>query len=134
MIYGIGIDIIEIKRIQQSIEKFGDAFINKIFTKKEIEYCSTKPDKYQHFAARFAGKESVAKALSSLAPNGFNWKDIEIFNLDNGLPQVKLFGKLSEFIDEEKSIMITMSHSENYVTSFAIIFQKNLQLNQKGII
>lgn len=134
MIYGIGIDIIEIKRIQKSIEKFGDAFINKIFTKTEIEYCSTKPDKYQHFAARFAGKEAVAKALSSLAPNGFNWKDIEIFNLDNGLPQVKLFGKLSEFIDEEKSIMITMSHSENYVTSFAIIFQKNLILNQKGII
>lgn len=124
MILGIGIDIIEINRIQKSIEKYGNAFIDKIFTKNEIEYCSNKAAKYQHFAARFAGKEAVAKALSSLAPNGFNWKDIEIYNLDNGLPQVKLFNKLSTFIDSSKSIMISMSHSEEYVSCFAIIFRK----------
>lgn len=126
MIYGIGIDIIEIVRIKKSINKYGDAFINKIFTKNEIEYCINKPNIYQHFAARFAGKEAVAKALSTMAPNGFNWKDIEIYNLENGLPQVKLFGKLAGFIDQTKSLMISMSHSDKYVTCFAIIYHNRL--------
>ncbi|GAB4128818.1 MAG: holo-ACP synthase [Ignavibacteriales bacterium] len=123
MIFGIGIDIIEITRIEQSIEKFGDSFLNKIFTQTEINYCKDKPNKYQHFAARFAGKEAVAKALSSIAPNGFNWKDIEIYNKSNGQPEVKLFGSLAELLTDEKGLKLTMSHSENYVSCFAIIYK-----------
>lgn len=125
MVYGIGIDIIEIERIKQSIEKFGKLFLNKIFTATEIEYCKDKPNKYQHYAARFAGKEAIAKALSSIAPNGFNWKDIEIYNKPNGQPEVKLFGSLTKLLTEEKGLKLTMSHSENYVSCFAIIFKKD---------
>ena len=56
MIFGIGVDIIEIDRIKKSIEKFGDNFLNKIYTKTELEYCQSKKNKYQHYAARFAAK------------------------------------------------------------------------------
>lgn len=76
-----GTDIIEISRIKQSIEKLGDTFINKIFTKGEIAYCESKgKQKYQHYAARFAAKEAAFKAVSSELPDKYalNWKDYEI--------------------------------------------------------
>ncbi len=60
MIFGIGIDIIEIERVKESIEKYDKAFLNKIYTQTELDYCLSKKNKYQHFAARFAAKEAIA--------------------------------------------------------------------------
>lgn len=76
-----GTDIIEISRIKQSIEKLGDTFINKIFTKGEIAYCEAKgKNKYQHYAARFAAKEATFKAISSELEDKYflDWKDYEV--------------------------------------------------------
>lgn len=125
MIFGIGIDIIEIERIQQSVEKFGGRFLNKIFTEGELEYSLSKKNKFQHLAARFAAKEAIAKALATGWSKGFRWKDIEIYNEKNGLPQVNLTGALAKFISGEKSLKITMSHSDHYVTCFAILYSSN---------
>ena len=125
MIFGIGIDIIEIERIQKSIEKFDQLFLNKIFTQTELDYCSNKKNKYQHFAARFAAKEAIAKALATGWSKGFRWKDIEIYNEKSGMPNVKLRGNLKHFLGADKSLKITMSHSEHYVTCFAIIYANN---------
>ena len=66
MIFGIGIDIEETARIKKSVEKFGDAFLNKIFTQTELDYSLSKKNKYQHLAARFAAKEAIAKAVEAL--------------------------------------------------------------------
>ncbi|MBU1098169.1 MAG: holo-[acyl-carrier-protein] synthase [Ignavibacteriae bacterium HGW-Ignavibacteriae-2] len=121
MVLGIGIDIIEIERIKKSVDKFGDHFLNKIFTKTEIEYCLSKANKYQHLAARFAAKESIAKALSFSGENGFSWQDIEIYNEKNGMPKVKLSGKLKILVGEDKQLQITMSHSDHYVTCSALL-------------
>ncbi|MCB0732363.1 MAG: holo-ACP synthase [Ignavibacteriae bacterium] len=125
MIFGIGIDIIEIERIKSSVEKFGNIFLNKIYTKTELDYCLQKKNKYQHLAARFAAKEAIAKALATGWSKGFKWKDIEIFNEVSGMPNVKLHGYLEKFLGSEKSLKITMSHSEHYVTCFAIIYSNN---------
>lgn len=122
MVIGIGIDIIEIERITQSIDRFGEKFLNKVFTQVELEYCMGKKNKYQHLAARFAAKEAVAKALSEGWDGGFNWKDIEIYNELSGKPSVKLYGKLGEYLGQDKSLKITMSHSRHYVTCFAIAY------------
>lgn len=122
MVLGVGIDIIEIERIQRSIEKFDELFLNKIFTETELDYCLSKKNKYQHFAARFAAKEAIAKAMATGWSKGFRWKDIEIFNEPNGRPMVNLFGNLKKFLDEGKKLKITMSHSEHYVTCFAILY------------
>jgi holo-[acyl-carrier protein] synthase len=124
MVLGIGIDIIEIERIKESIEKLGDRFLNKIYTKKELEYCNSKANKYQHYAARFAAKEAIYKAISSLYKEGIGWHEVEIFNEPNGMPSVKLFGKLKNFLGDDKELKITMSHSNNYVTCFAILYIK----------
>lgn len=123
MVLGIGIDIIEIERIQQSYEKFGDRFLNKIFTQTEKDYCLGKKNLYQHLAARFAAKEAVSKALSTGWSKGFRWKDIEIYNEKSGMPRVKLYGELKQFLEGDKDLKITMSHSDHYVTCFAIIYQ-----------
>ncbi len=125
MIFGIGIDIIEIERIEESVNKFGDRFLNKIFTEVELEYSLTKKNKFQHLAARFAAKEAIAKALATGWSKGFRWKDIEIYNEKSGLPKVKLSGNLAEFLGDNKSLQITMSHSHHYVTCFAIIYINN---------
>jgi holo-[acyl-carrier protein] synthase len=122
MVLGIGIDIIEIDRIKKSVDKFGDLFINKIFTETEKEYCLSKKNKYQHLAARFAAKEAIFKAISSATGFSFGWKDLEIYNEKNGMPHVKLLGKLSDILSDGKDLKITMSHSVNYVTCFAILY------------
>jgi len=123
MVLGLGIDIIEIDRIKQSIETYGEKFLNKIFTKNEIEYSITKPNQYQHFAARFAAKEAIYKALSSDTNQVYSWQDVEIYNEKNGLPKVKFYGALKNYLNENKQIKISMSHSEHYVTCVAILYQ-----------
>lgn len=123
MILGIGIDIIEIERIKESVDRFGDAFLNKIFTKTELDYSLSKKNKYQHLAARFAAKEAIAKALYSVGDEGFEWKNVEIYNEPNGLPKANLFGKLKELLAEGNELKITMSHSNHYVTCFAVLYK-----------
>lgn len=121
MVLGIGVDIIEIERIKKIIDRFEDRFLKKIYTENEINYCITKVNKYQHFAARFAAKEAIYKALTETGQKIANWKNIEVFNQSNGLPIVKTYGKLKEYLSDDKEIKLTISHSDNYVVCFAII-------------
>ncbi len=123
MVIGIGTDIIEIDRIKNSIEKNGDRFLSKIYTHNEIEYCQRKANKYQHFAARFAAKEAVYKALATGWQELLSWQEIEIFNEPTGMPQVTMRGKLKEFLADDKSLKISISHSKNYVVCVAIIYK-----------
>jgi len=121
MVLGLGIDIIEIARIKKSIDKYGERFLNKVFTNEEIKYCNAKFNKYQHYAARFAAKEAVYKALASGWKEGLRWKDIEI----SGMPSINPTGKLKSFLSNDTQLRISISHSENYVTSVAIIFKNS---------
>ncbi|MEW6654216.1 MAG: holo-ACP synthase [Bacteroidota bacterium] len=124
MILGIGIDIIEIERIKKSVDQYGDHFLTKIYTETEIEYAKSKNNMYQHFAARFAAKEAIYKALSSDTDKIYSWHDVEIYNERNGLPKVNFYGELKDYLNEDKQLKISMSHSENYVTCVAILFTK----------
>lgn len=121
MILGTGIDIIEIERIEKSVNDYKEHFLNKIYTQNELDYCLAKKNKMQHLAARFAAKEAIIKAISPLYEEGVSWKDIEIYNEKSGIPRVRLLGKLSSLIDETRDLKISMSHSDHYVTCFAIL-------------
>lgn len=125
-----GIDIIEVERVKQNIEKHGNNFLNKVYTQKEIEYCeSKKSQKYQSYAARFAGKEAVFKAISKQLKNKFEigWQDIEILNDENGRPFVNL--NINEHASENMLIAlqnlqidISLSHIKTTaIASVAII-------------
>jgi len=124
MIIGIGTDIIEIDRIRKSIDKFGSQFVDRIYTEKEKEYCYSKKNSSQHFAARFAAKEAVVKSLASIKERGFVWTEIEIVNASGGKPEVVLKGSLGNVLNGNKDILISVSHSHNYVTAFAVFQDK----------
>lgn len=112
-----GVDIIEINRIKESIENLGENFCNKIYTKKEIEYCEGKKNmKYQHYAARFAAKEAIFKAVSKILENKYSltWTDVEILNDENGRPIINFINKEFEQI---KSIDISISHCKEYAVA-----------------
>ena len=119
-----GTDIIEISRIKQSIESLGDKFLNKIYTEKEIKYCESKgKQKFQHYAARFAAKEAVYKAISELLKDKYelDWKDYEIISDENGRPTV-LIHKLK--LDNIENIDISISHCKEYAVANTVILLK----------
>ena len=122
-----GIDIIEVERIKENIEKHGDRFLNKIFTQKEIEYCESKnTQKYQSYSGRFAAKEAVFKALSYKLDNKYEieWKDIEIVNDENGRPVVNVYGKPKEIIKNSDNIDISITHvKEMALASVVAVFE-----------
>jgi holo-[acyl-carrier protein] synthase len=120
MVRGIGVDIIEIGRIQKSIENLGDGFLTKIFTPGEIQYCSSKNNAAQHFAARFAAKEAVSKALATGWSGDFAWKDVEVMNDPLGQPRITLSGKLKEALIGS-TILASLSHSESHVVAMVLI-------------
>lgn len=112
-----GVDIIEIERIKKSIETIGDKFINRIFTKKEIEYCENKKNqKYQHYAARFAAKEAIFKAISEMIDDKYaiSWKEFEIINDKNDRPQIYIH---NEKLKNIKQIDVSISHCKQYAVA-----------------
>lgn len=119
-----GIDIIEVGRIKENIEKHGDKFLNKIYSNREIEYSEKKGvQKYQTYAGKFAAKEAVFKAVSNILDNKFEveWKDIEILNDENGRPFVSLNWKYNNNIQIDLSI----SHIELVaISSVSILFME----------
>ena len=120
MIQGIGVDIIEIQRIQSSIDRFGETFLRKIFTDAEITYCRSRKSPSQHFAARFAAKEAVSKALSTGWSGEFEWKNVEVMNETSGKPKVILHGTTARALEKSR-VLLSLSHSESSVVAFAII-------------
>jgi holo-[acyl-carrier protein] synthase len=92
MITGIGIDVVQNDRIRGSIERFGDRFLNRIYTEGEIEYCSKTSQPEIHYAARFAAKEAAFKALGTGWAAGVKWKDVEVVRLPSGKPELHLYG------------------------------------------
>lgn len=111
MIAGIGTDIIEVDRILRLLEK-DEAFRLKIFTETEIQYCESKKNKAESFAARFAAKEAMFKAMGTGWRGEMKFTDIEVVNDELGKPEVKTYGAVSEFLDQKKikHIHISMSH------------------------
>ncbi len=118
---GIGHDIIEINRIEESISKFGDRFYNKLFTQKEINYCLEKASPAIHFAGRFAAKEAIAKALGTGFGEHLKWLDIEITNDDLGKPNVAFLNDLQKDYPNYLP-SISISHTKSMASAFAIIY------------
>lgn len=119
-----GVDIIEIERVKNSIEDLGDKFLNKVFTKNEIEYCeSKKKQKYQHYAARFAAKEAVFKAISKNLEDKYSvsWKDFEVANDKQGRPNINLIGFDTKEIE---NIDISISHCKQYAVANVTVLYK----------
>lgn len=121
----IGVDIVSTDRISKNLDKSNERFINRIYTKEEINYCRSKQNIVYHFAGKMACKEAVSKALNINWENGINWKDIEIINEKNGVPKVLLHGEAKKVAYEKKvkEIQISISHEKDYAVAFAITIE-----------
>ena len=122
MIFGTGIDIIEVGRIKNSIRKYSGRFKKKIFTQKEIDYCHSQADPAKHFAARFTVKEAVLKCFGTGMTGGILWKDIEVGKLSSGQPVLNLHGNGKKLFNQLKlkHIHVSITHDKTYAVAHAI--------------
>jgi holo-[acyl-carrier protein] synthase len=118
LIFGTGIDIIEVDRVKDRISKV-NGLKEEIFTKREIGYCESKKNKAQHYAARYAAKEAFFKAIGTGWRDGMKFIEIEILNNELGKPEVVLYGKTKKFCDVQliNNIHVSISHIKKIVTA-----------------
>jgi len=121
-IFGIGIDIVDTERIARSIDEFGDRFLERVFTASEREYCGRMNYAERHYAARFAAKEAIAKALGIGIGASLGWKDMEILRTDSGKPYLLLRGNGKAFADQNgiNEVLISLSHSDDHAAANAV--------------
>ena len=117
MIIGTGVDITEVKRLKEAVEKWGNYFLGRVFTKQELENALTRGSYYQHLAGRFAAKEAVFKALGDAK---LQWQDVQILNDKQGKPHCSILNGSAKKLD----VFISISHVKNYAVANAIVTQK----------
>ena len=127
MIYGNGIDIIDIKRIRRVIKKYGNRFKKRCFSDNEIERSDKRLNSVESYAKRYAAKEACAKALGTGLARGVFWKDIEVENNQYGKPLIKLHGKAKEIFknmnkNSNKKIEVSLSDEKKYAIANVIIY------------
>ncbi len=122
MIFGIGIDLIEVERVAEKIGKKA-GFKELVFSKREIDYCEQMTNKYEHYAARFAAKEAFFKALGTGWRNGTAFNEVEIINNENGKPEISFSGITAVTVEEMKlgKISVSLSHLKTMATAVVII-------------
>jgi len=113
VIVGIGIDLAEVDRIREAIERHGQRFIQRIYTEKEIAYVERKANKFERYAARFAAKEAGMKAVGTGWKRGVRWRDFEVTNLPSGRPTLQLYGEAAKFAENlgVRNIALSITHT-----------------------
>ena len=118
---GLGTDLIEIERIERSVERFGDAFLQRVFTPGEIAYCQRKRNAAESLAARFAAKEAGAKALGTGISRGVSWREFEVRRLPGQPPELHLSGRAAEIAAQLGVRKVSLSLSHSRTTSIAVV-------------
>ncbi len=121
MVAGLGTDIIEIARIGQSIDRYGERFVQRIFTAGEIAYCQRKKSAAESFAARFAAKEAAAKALGTGISRGVSWLEIEVTREPGGRPVLALSGRAAERARELGVVRVSVSLTHTREMAMAVV-------------
>lgn len=126
MIYGIGIDLVKVKRIEEALERWGERFQNKVFTPGEVRYCFQKKTPSPNFAARFAAKEAFVKALGIGIRRGVHWKDVEVERGPLGKPVLKINGRAVEICQKERieGLFLSLTHDGEYSGAVVVLEKK----------
>ncbi|MEO6816960.1 MAG: holo-ACP synthase [Edaphobacter sp.] len=125
MVLGLGTDLIEIERVQQSLTRFGQRFMHKVFTEGEIAYCQQKKNAAESFAARFAAKEAAAKALGTGIARGISWREIEVRRNPGERPTLHLTGRAAERAETMgvRHLQLSLTHSRD--VAMAVVIAEN---------
>jgi holo-[acyl-carrier protein] synthase len=123
MIYGTGIDIVEISRFERFVQESNDALFTRLFTPQELSYCSVKKKSAQHYALRFAAKEAFFKASGLGLRDGMSWRDVEVVNNDLGKPDLRLHGRAAEIFTELglHKVHTALSHDGAYAVAMVVL-------------
>ena len=123
MIYGIGVDLVKIKRMEKVIGKWGNKFIERVFTPLERESCFARAYPPSAFSLRFAAKEAFVKALGLGVDKGVRWQDIEVFNLPGGRPGFKIEGKSLEICKTKhiRGFHLSLSDEKEYGIAMVVL-------------
>src|SRR5579862_939302 len=123
MIVGTGIDITEVPRIREVIERHGERFLKRIFTEGEIQYCESKANRVERYAARFAAKEAAMKAIGTGWNHGVRWRDCEVTRMPGGRPTLTFHGKAAEFAARlgVKHAALSLSHTQEQAIAQVIL-------------
>ena len=123
MILGTGVDIAEVPRIRESIERFGDRFLRRVFTEGEVRYCEHKATRYESFAARFAAKEAGMKALGTGWSRGVRWRDIEVVRPKGQRPTIQFHGEAVAIAARlgTKNIALSITHTSEQALAHVIL-------------
>jgi len=113
VIVGTGVDIAEVHRIREAIERYGQRFVERIYTPAEIAYVERKANRYERFAARFAAKEAGMKAIGTGWRHGVRWQDFEVANLPTGKPTLRFHGEAARFADAlgVRNVALSLTHT-----------------------
>jgi holo-[acyl-carrier protein] synthase len=122
-ILGIGVDVVDVKRMKSVLEKQGKVFLDKVFSDMEVTYCKTRKKPYIHFGARFAAKEAVAKAMRTGWSGAFHWRDIEVVNDQSGAPHILLSRDVAKAL-EQCTVHLSLSHTDNTIVAFVVLESK----------
>ena len=125
MVIGVGTDVIEIARIAQSIDRFGDRFLDRVFTPREIAYCRRKKNAAESFAARFAAKEAGAKALGTGISQGVSWLELEVNRESGGRPTLQLTGRAAQRAGRLGIAGISLSLTHGKDIALAVVVMEN---------
>ena len=122
MVLGLGTDLIETRRVQQSIDRFGLRFLQRIFTAGEIAYCTRKKNSAESFAARFAAKEAGAKALGTGISRGVTWKEFEVKREASGRPSLHMTGRAEELAQAMgvRRVQLSLTHSRELALAVVV--------------
>ena len=123
MIVGTGVDLAEVDRIRRSIERYGNRFVQRIYTEREIAYVERKANRYERYAARFAAKEAGMKAIGTGWRHGVTWRDFEVANLPSGKPTLKLHG-VAALVAEKlgvRSVALSLTHTSQLGMAHVIL-------------
>jgi holo-[acyl-carrier protein] synthase len=123
MILGVGMDIVETKRIAESIERFGDRFLQRIFLEGEVAYAKSMKLPHLHLAARFAAKEAISKAFGTGIGRELGWRDLEIVREPSGAPRVRLHGRAEAYAKSRgvQVVHVSLSHTTAYGAASVVI-------------
>ena len=122
-VLGIGIDLVEVRRIAGAIERQGAAFLMRSFTDRERAYCESKANAAEHFAARFAAKEAVSKAFGTGVGERIGFLDIEVVNQQSGSPSIVLLGKAKMLSDARgvTEVLVSLSHTAQMAVASVVL-------------
>lgn len=116
----VGIDLVEVGRVQRLIEKWGERFKRRVFTDGEIAFSETLKNKYQSYASRFCAKEALLKAIGTGLSHGVRWKDMEVVDDGRRKPSFSLEGRVAELVGERR-VTLSLSHTSEYATAIVIL-------------